>query len=98
MAVNAIELKNVSMRFGKDSKDVVKNVSIKIPENSFVTVLGTSGSGKTTLIKLINRLYEATSGEIFFFGKKYSGTERRELPEANRVCDSAERPFPAYDG
>ncbi|HBQ46031.1 MAG TPA: ABC transporter ATP-binding protein [Ruminococcaceae bacterium] len=69
MAVNAIELKNVSMRFGKDSKDVVKNVSIKIPENSFVTVLGTSGSGKTTLIKLINRLYEATSGEIFFFGK-----------------------------
>ncbi|MFT8317942.1 MAG: ABC transporter ATP-binding protein [Sporolactobacillus sp.] len=65
----AIELRNVSMKFKKSSKNVIKNLSLTIPENSFTTILGTSGSGKTTLIKLINRLYEATSGDIFFFGK-----------------------------
>jgi ABC-type multidrug transport system fused ATPase/permease subunit len=43
----------------------VKRVSLSIPANSFVLLVGENGSGKTTLLKLIARLLEPTSGDIF---------------------------------
>lgn len=71
----AIEFLNVSKKFPKASKYSVENVNISIEEGHFITILGTSGSGKTTFLKMINRIYETTSGDILFFGKNI-----RKLP------------------
>ncbi len=69
MAKTAIEFVKVSKKFPNASKYAVSEVSAKIEEGSFVTILGTSGSGKTTFMKMVNRIYEPTSGEILFFGE-----------------------------
>ncbi|MDR0852084.1 MAG: ABC transporter ATP-binding protein [Clostridiales Family XIII bacterium] len=65
----AIELDHVYKKFDGTDKASVEDVSLKVEQGDFVTVLGSSGCGKTTLLKLINRLYETTSGEIRYFGE-----------------------------
>lgn len=43
---------------------VLRGVSLKIAQGEFVGIIGLSGAGKSTLLRCINRLIEATSGEI----------------------------------
>jgi osmoprotectant transport system ATP-binding protein len=69
LAETAIKFVKVSKKFNKAKEYSVSEVSLDIEKGSFVTILGTSGSGKTTLLKMINRIYETTSGEILFFGE-----------------------------
>lgn len=69
MSETAIEFKNVSKRFKGNEYDSVSEVSLKIEQGTFVTILGTSGSGKTTLLKMINRIHEITQGQILYFGE-----------------------------
>lgn len=69
MKKTAIKIENLCKKFEGSDKDAVSHVSLEIEEGDLVTILGTSGSGKTTLLKSVNRLYEPTSGEIFFYGK-----------------------------
>jgi osmoprotectant transport system ATP-binding protein len=64
-----IQFDKVSKTFPKASKPSVYETSLSIEEGSFVTILGTSGSGKTTLLKMINRIYEPSSGRIFVQGE-----------------------------
>ena len=47
------------------SRPAVNDVSFAIESGQFVVFLGPSGCGKTTLMKMVNRLYEPTSGEIY---------------------------------
>lgn len=65
----AIAIKDACKKFDGNEKFAVLNANLDIEEGNIVTILGTSGSGKTTLLKMINRLYEPTSGEIFFYGE-----------------------------
>ena len=61
-----------------DEKQVLKDVSLKIPRGKIIGLLGKNGTGKTTLIKLINDLLTPTSGEIFINGKK-PGVESKDI-------------------
>lgn len=61
---NKIELKNVSFNYQNDEKQILKNVDLEIPKGSVVALVGESGGGKSTLIKLLQRLYDPTNGEI----------------------------------
>jgi ATP-binding cassette subfamily B protein len=63
----AIELKNVS--FAYNEEDVIRNVSISIPQNSVTAFVGPSGSGKSTLSRLIARFWDVKSGEITIGGR-----------------------------
>src|SRR5882757_196631 len=63
-----IEVKNITKTFGGFT--AVDNISFDVEEGETVVFLGTSGCGKTTLLKMINRLIEPTSGEIWIRGKK----------------------------
>jgi osmoprotectant transport system ATP-binding protein len=63
-----IEVRNITKSF--DGFSAVDDISFTIEEGETVVFLGTSGSGKTTLLKMINRLIEPTSGEIFIRGEK----------------------------
>jgi multiple sugar transport system ATP-binding protein len=63
-----VTIEHLTKRF----KDVraVDDLSLEIPEGSFVTLLGPSGCGKSTTLYCIAGLEEATSGDIYFDGAR----------------------------
>lgn len=63
-----LTLKNVSFTYEGQTKPVLKNISLDIPEGQKVAFVGHNGAGKSTLVKLIMRLYDVTEGEILLDG------------------------------
>jgi subfamily B ATP-binding cassette protein MsbA len=59
---HSIELRNVTFAYGE--KEVLQDVSLKIPKGFTVALVGPSGGGKTTLLDLIPRFIDAKNGEI----------------------------------
>jgi len=55
-----------------NARPAVVDLSLHIRPGEFVALVGESGSGKTTTLKMINRLVEATSGEIHVDGQPVS--------------------------
>ena len=50
MSQNIIEIKNLEKSFKK--QQVLKNISLSIPENCVYGLLGPNGAGKSTLLKM----------------------------------------------
>ena len=65
-----IEIKNIVKTTGE--KVILDDISLTIESGSFVVLIGPSGCGKTTTLKLLNKLIEPTSGEIYIDGKPIS--------------------------
>ncbi len=63
-----LECKNLSKSFG--TKEILKNINLKIESGKIIGLLGKNGTGKSTLIKLINDLLTVTEGEILINGEK----------------------------
>jgi len=63
----AVEMRNVGFCLGK--RQIVSGVTFRVAHGETLVLLGRSGTGKTTTLKLINRLLETTSGEIFIEGR-----------------------------
>jgi iron complex transport system ATP-binding protein len=73
----AVEAKNIKV--GYDGDEVLKDVSLRIMERDFISILGPNGSGKTTLIKALLGLIRTQCGEVWMFGRRVSSFKRREL-------------------
>jgi len=68
-----IELKNVG--FAYESRRIIDDVSLKIPEKTTTAIVGPSGGGKTTLTSLIARFWDVQEGTVTLGGrnvKEYS--------------------------
>lgn len=64
-----VELKNVRFSYtGKEEKEVLHGVNLKLPQGSFTALVGPSGGGKSTVAKLIARFWDVTGGEITIGG------------------------------
>lgn len=63
-----ITAQNLVKIYEPDGHKAVDNVSFEVPKGSIACIIGTSGCGKTTTLKMLNRLVEPTSGEIFIGG------------------------------
>jgi len=60
----------------------LRDVSLKIPDGQFVTVIGPSGAGKSSLLRCLNGLVAPTAGEILIDGESLTaarGEARRRL-------------------
>ncbi|MCR2804947.1 ABC transporter ATP-binding protein [Paenibacillus soyae] len=70
-----LEVRRVSKTFeGKRGvKEVLKDVSLRVAEGEFVSLVGPSGSGKTTLFSVIGGLEKPTSGEVHVGGRETTG-------------------------
>lgn len=69
-----LRFEHVSKTFPESTYPAVNDCSFVVDSGSFNVLLGPSGCGKTTLLKMVNRLIEPTSGEIFL-----DGTPIREM-------------------
>ena len=66
-AATGIRFDHVTKQFdnGDEARPAVADISLTIDPGELVVLIGPSGCGKTTLLKLINRLYDPTSGVIY---------------------------------
>ena len=62
----AVEFRDVT--FSRNHRPLVSNLNFTIRQGEALVLLGRSGSGKTTTMKLINRLFTPTQGEVLFDG------------------------------
>ncbi len=62
----AVEFRDVT--FSRNHRPLVSNLNFTICQGEALILLGRSGSGKTTTMKLINRLFTPTQGEVLFDG------------------------------
>lgn len=73
-----ITLKNINKVYS-NGLHAVKNVNLKIEKGDIFGIIGLSGAGKSSLIRLINRLEEPTSGEIFINNENILALSKTEL-------------------
>lgn len=75
-----IEFDHVDFSYGEgaDRRQVLHDVSFKIPQNTVTAIVGPSGSGKSTICNLIARFYDADDGSV-----KVGGHDVKEF-----TCDS----------
>jgi len=66
-----VVLKNVTKKFGPEI--ALDNVSMTIPDGSFVVLLGPTGAGKTTTLRMVSGLDNPDSGEILIGGQSMTG-------------------------
>jgi osmoprotectant transport system ATP-binding protein len=64
----AIEFQRVGFATA-EGRALLDNISLALEEGTTTGVLGRSGSGKTTLLRTVNRMIDATSGEVLVRGK-----------------------------
>ncbi|MBU9789471.1 ABC transporter ATP-binding protein [Lentilactobacillus sp. TOM.63] len=69
MSKTIVELKDVYKTYD-DGFTALKDISFKLNQGEFYTLLGPSGCGKTTILQSIAGFTEVTSGEVLFDGKR----------------------------
>lgn len=72
-----VEFRNVSFHYpsshsekeqNSEGEAILKNISFKVKAGQTVALVGQTGAGKTTLVKLINRIYDVSDGQVLIDG------------------------------
>lgn len=76
---HTIDIQNLSFQYGgRNSKIILDNINLTIPQGKITAIVGESGSGKTTLLKLLLKLYKQTDGRINIGGVELGNVDTRE--------------------
>lgn len=86
----AIETNNLTKSFGK--KNVVKALSLAVPDNGIYGFLGPNGAGKTTTIKMIMNILKPTSGAVTIMGKPSVNLGPEQLLQIGYVSENQDMP------
>jgi branched-chain amino acid transport system ATP-binding protein len=78
-----LELQNVTA--GYEGHTVLRDVSIKVPDDSVVALLGPNGAGKTTLLRVASGLLGASSGRLVLDSEDVTGASTDQLARRG-VC------------
>ena len=72
-----VRIRNLSFTYG--ARAILKNVSLDVPQNKIIAIMGPSGTGKTTLLQLISGQRVPESGTIEVMGESVPNLKRGEL-------------------
>ena len=75
-----VEFRNVSYQIGE--KKILEEISFTLEAEKTLGIMGATGSGKTTIVNLLERFYDATSGEILIDDVNIRKLSLEELREA----------------
>lgn len=75
-----LELRDVTMQFG--GVTALNKVNLKIRKGEILALIGPNGAGKTTVFNVVTGVYNPTSGDINFEGKRLNGKKRFEITQA----------------
>ncbi|SFG67911.1 ABC transporter ATP-binding protein [Oribacterium sp. WCC10] len=66
-----LELQNISFQVDDEGQDkeIIRDISLTIPDNKLVVITGPNGGGKSTLAKIIAGIEKPTGGKILFNGE-----------------------------
>jgi iron complex transport system ATP-binding protein len=88
MSDAVFSIQNLSIRLAKT--EILRSVSLDIPDGSCTVILGPNGAGKTTLVKCLNRLLSPQSGSVYLHGKSLKSYSQKDIakhvayvPQAN---------------
>ena len=92
-----ISMKNLNVAYGHHN--VLKDISVDIPDRRIIAILGPSGCGKTTLLKSMNRLLDLQEdvkieGDILIDGLNIYDSEADILALRKKVGFLSQRPYP----
>jgi phosphonate transport system ATP-binding protein len=79
-----LEVKQLSKHYGSEMK-ALSDVSFSVKEGEFISIIGPSGAGKSTLLRCINRMIDASCGEIMFDGVNVLKVDKRNLKQIRRT-------------
>ena len=67
-----LQLKNVSLSYHTKEGETlaIKDISLSVKKNEYISIVGPSGCGKTTLLSLISGLLKPSGGQVLFEGKQ----------------------------
>lgn len=66
------------------SNEVLKGIDMSVKNGEVIAIIGPSGSGKSTLLRCLNRLEDATKGEVFIVGSNIATAKGKELDEVRQ--------------
>ena len=81
VSAGEIEFDNVCFSYDP-ARDILKNVSFKVPAGSKTAIVGPSGAGKSTISRIIYRFYNLSSGEIRIDGQNITNVTQASLRAA----------------
>lgn len=64
----AIELKNVSLRYSPELDPALTNINLILPKGQTIALVGSSGAGKSSIADLLAGLYDPSEGDILVDG------------------------------
>ena len=76
-AFGDVSVDNVSFSYGEET--ILQNVSLTVPENKVIGIVGKSGSGKSTLLKLLMRFWNVNNGDISVKGRSINNINTSQL-------------------
>src|SRR5262249_37457973 len=82
-ARSLVQIRNVHKHFSRDAEriEVLKGITLDIPEGDFLALMGPSGSGKTTLLNLLGGLDAPTTGDVHVGGVGINALRGSDLSE-----------------
>lgn len=79
-----LEVRGLKVSYSASGPQILKGIDFAVDGNDFCAVIGPSGAGKSTLIRCINRLVEASEGDIVLFGQQVRTLRSGELRRLRR--------------
>lgn len=76
-AFGDVSVSDVSFSYGGET--ILQNVSLTVPQNKVIGIVGKSGSGKSTLLKLLMRFWNANNGDISVKGRSITDINTAQL-------------------
>ena len=70
MSEYILEMRNIRKEFLGGEVVANEDITLKVKEGEIHAIVGENGAGKSTLMKMLNGLYEPTSGEIYYKGEQ----------------------------